>query len=212
MKEKKQNKKSCCSTKKKEASGFWQGLAYGLIPHTGCIAFIIGSVLGVTFLMEFFRPLLMNKYFFPALIALSLILAAISSIFYLRRYGMLSMHGIKSKWKYLSVMFGSTIGINLLFFLVIFPMVANVAVTAQEQPLTDQNTLSKITLQVAIPCAGHSPLISSELKKLSGVKNINYQSPDTFIVSYNPDETSKQDILSLEIFKEYKATVLSESK
>jgi len=104
-----------------------QGIVYGLIPHIGCIAFIIGSVLGVTVLTQFFRPLLLNPYFFDYLIALSLGFATLSSFLYLRRNGLLSTVGAKRKWKYLSTMYGSTIGINLLLFLVIFPLLANVS-------------------------------------------------------------------------------------
>ena len=57
---------SCCNNKYKsnDSTGWKSGLLYGLIPHIGCIAFIIGSILGVTVLMQFFKPLLMNRYFF----------------------------------------------------------------------------------------------------------------------------------------------------
>ena len=42
---------SCCgSVDKKERKGFWSGLMYGLIPHTGCIAFIIFTILGNIYL------------------------------------------------------------------------------------------------------------------------------------------------------------------
>ena len=62
---------NCCKPRKKPNS-FWQGLLYGLIPHTGCILFIISSVLGATVLMQFFKPLLMNRYIFHALIGVSI--------------------------------------------------------------------------------------------------------------------------------------------
>jgi hypothetical protein len=70
---------SCCSSKpKKEPKNVGQAILYGLVPHVGCIAFIIGSVLGVTFLTQIFKPLLMNRNFFYILIAISLLLATIS--------------------------------------------------------------------------------------------------------------------------------------
>ena len=103
-----------------------QGIGYALLPHTGCIAFIAGSILGVTFLMEFFRPLLMNRWFFHILIAISMGFATLSSMLYLRKQGLLSVAGAKRKWQYLSTMYGSTIGINLVLLLLVFPLLANV--------------------------------------------------------------------------------------
>ncbi|HQM95295.1 MAG TPA: hypothetical protein PLJ66_06380, partial [Methanofastidiosum sp.] len=59
-------------------------MVYGLVPHIGCIGFIVGSVLGVSVLMQFFRPLLMSRYFFYGLVALSLGFATVSVVLYLR--------------------------------------------------------------------------------------------------------------------------------
>jgi hypothetical protein len=47
-----------------EKKGILEGVAYGLLPHLGCIAFIIGTVFGVTVMVEFFKPFLTNQYFF----------------------------------------------------------------------------------------------------------------------------------------------------
>ena len=93
-----------------------KGIFYGLVPHIGCIAFLLGSVVGVAFLMNTFRPLLMNRYIFHFLIVLSLIFATFSSLVYLKKNDLLSFSGIKYKWKYLTTMYGFTIGINLLLF------------------------------------------------------------------------------------------------
>lgn len=192
--------------------GIWQGVAYGLIPHIGCIVFIIGSVLGVTVLMQFFKPLLMNRYFFYILILISLGFATLSSVLYLRKNGILSFAGMKRKWKYLSIMYGSTIGINLLLFLLIFPLLANVSIASNQVTgaitSTDQNFLK---LQVDIPCSGHAPLISGELKSINGVLDVQFSFPNNFDIKYDPVKTSKQQILSLEVFKTYPATVLEES-
>lgn len=185
---------------------FIQGITYGLIPHIGCIAFIIGSVLGVTVLMQFFKPLLMNPYFFHILVLISLIFATISSVLYLRKNGLLSSSGVKRKWRYLSVMYGSTIGVNLLLFLVIFPLLAN-ASTGDSGSIINSDSL--ITLKVDIPCPGHATLISEELKSINGVTDIKFSYPNLFDVKYDSSKTSEKQILSLEVFKTYKATIKS---
>ncbi|MFH1683006.1 MAG: heavy-metal-associated domain-containing protein [Candidatus Woesearchaeota archaeon] len=188
---------------KKNKNSFWQGLMYGLIPHIGCIAFIIGSILGVTVLMNFFKPLLMSRYFFHALMGVSIGFATLSSALYLRKNHLFSWKGAKKKWGYLSTMYGSTIGINLLLFLVIFPMLANAS-------SGEINTagLSSLNLAVDIPCPGHAPLITEELKTIAGVKETKFSFPKNFEVWYDPSITNYQEILSLEVFKSYPATVL----
>lgn len=217
MNEKINEKEECCKADgKQKSNGFFKGVIYGLIPHAGCIAFIIASILGVTAATELFKPLLLNPYFFYILVALSFTFATISSAIYLRKNGLLSSNGVKRKWKYLSTMYGSTIGVNLLLFMLIFPLLANVSVA--QSPTGNLalsnggiNTLSSLKLQVDIPCSGHAPLISDELKKIDGVSNIQFSLPNVFDVKYDSSKTSKQQILSLEVFKTYKATVLSES-
>lgn len=201
--------KSCCAPKKKPTNK-WEGFLYGLIPHIGCIGFIIGSVLGVTVLMQFFKPLLMNRYFFHFLILISLGFATASATLYLRKHKSLSAKGIKENKSYLSWMYGSTIGINLVLFFLVFPMLANVGSASTAESLnslggTEGSTLS---LEVDIPCPGHAPLISNELKAIKGVVNVNYNFPNEFEVVYS-SETSKEDILGLEVFEEYPATVIN---
>ena len=93
-----EQEKSCCGgAPKKEGKGFVSGLVYGLIPHTGCIAFILFTILGVTTASAIFKPLLMNRYFFHGLIALSFFFATISAAIYLKKKEMLSMEGIRKK-------------------------------------------------------------------------------------------------------------------
>ena len=189
-----------------------QGIAYGLIPHVGCIAFIIGSVLGVTALTQFFSPLMMNPYFFDILVALSFGFATLSSMLYLRKNGLLSTAGAKRKWKYLSTMYGSTIGINLLLFLVIFPLLANVSLASPTENSAGVNSgLSTLKLQVDIPCSGHATLISGELKKIEGVDGIQFSLPNIFTITYDSSKTSQQQMLALDVFKTYKATILDQS-
>ena len=203
----------CCKPTGKKPSGFLQGLMYGIIPHIGCIAFIIASILGLTVATSFFRPLLMKSYFFYIMIALSIVFATISAIFYLRKQGSLSIRNVKNHKKYLAVLYGSTVTISLLLYFVIFPLVAGSATAAgiTGAAVADLNNLNTITLDVAIPCPGHAPLITGDLKKLDGVVKIDYSPIKTFKVYYDPTKISKQEVLGLEVFKEYKATVKDES-
>lgn len=222
LNEKNEKKKACCNNSKdSDTHGnqqLLQGLTYGLIPHIGCIAFIIASILGVTVLTQFFKPLLMNQYFFYILIAISLAFATISSVLYLRKNGFLSSTGIRRKWKYLSIMYGSTIGSNLLLFMIIFPLLANISLAqpsatgyATKYTADGNFNLSSISLKVDIPCSGHAPLISGELKSIDGVVGVQFIFPNIFDINYDSEKTSKEKILSLEIFKTYRATVLDES-
>jgi copper ion binding protein len=193
----------------KSKNSLLQGIVYGLVPHTGCIAFIVASIVGATTAMNVFKPLLMNPYFFHILIVISLVFATVSSVVYLRKNRILSLPGVKRKWRYLSVMYSSTVGINLLFFMVIFPLLANVS-AAQSTGISFGGTISSVTLQVDIPCPGHAPLISEELKTIQGISGIQFQFPNIFEVKYDHTETSKEEMLSLDVFSVYKAAVINE--
>jgi copper chaperone CopZ len=225
-------KMHCESCAANDEKAFGQGILYGLIPHTGCIAFIIASVLGATAATQIFKPLLLNPYFFYILIALSFVFATASAIFYLKRQGFITLNKsedrleinfspntIRRKWKYLSTLYGSTIGINLILFMVIFPLLANVsifppAITSNIVAATsgDNNNLSSLNLQVDIPCSGHAPLITDELKSLEGVSSVQFNFPNIFNVKFDAAKTTKEKILSLEVFKTYKATLLNYSE
>ena len=232
----------CCNNKNQDKvlsksekkQGFWMGLVYGLVPHIGCIAFIVFTVLGVTAATTFFKPFLMNRYFFHILVALSIIFATISALFYFKKQGLITFNkskggleinflrlGIKRKWKYLLTLYGTTVGINLLLFMVIFPVVANlnsgstlrasmmaVFGRGEELELSESNAL--ITLKVDIPCPGHAPLIMGELETIDGTENVQFRSPNVFDVVYNPEKTSREELLSLEVFDSYKPTVMNE--
>ena len=194
----------------KKSKGMAQGIMYGLIPHIGCIAFIVGSVLGVTVLTQFFTPLLMNPYFFHILIAISIGFATLSSVLYLRKNGVLSFNGMKYKWKYLTTMYGSTVGINLVLFMLIFPLLANVSLAAPTGLVIADGNVAYLSMEVDIPCPGHAPLISQELKTISGVGDVEFAFPNIFNVEYDVTKTTKQEMLSLDVFKTYKANVVSE--
>jgi len=200
----------CCDEKdnKKKKKGLWQGIIYGTIPHIGCIMFIIAAVLGATVLMQFFRPLLMNRYIFHYLILISVGFATLSSFFYLRKCNCLSKQGIKSKKGYLAIMYGSTVGINLVLFLLVFPFIASITGNVSAAEI---GGLSMLEVSVDIPCPGHAPLITNELKTIKGVEGSQYSFPNDFKVYYDASKTSKVEILSLEVFDEYPAEVLKET-
>lgn len=56
----------------------------------------------------------------------------------------------------------------------------------------------------------HAPLISEELKTINGVKSIRYRFPNKFEVRYDPAITSREEILSLDVFDTYRAVVIEE--
>lgn len=200
---------ACCKPKKEyKGKNPLMGILYGIIPHIGCIMFIIAAVLGATILMQFFRPLLMNRYIFHYLILISIGFATFSSLIYLRKNKSLSWKGIKRKKGYLSIMYGSTVGINLILFFLVFPLVAGATGNVSAAEIGDSSLFS---ISVDIPCPGHAPLITNELKTIQGVKGSEYNFPNKFNVYYDSGITSEEEILSLDVFEEYPATVLEEN-
>ena len=69
----------------------------------------------------------------------------------------------------------------------------------------NENNLSEILIKVSIPCEGHVYLINSKLRELEGVKEVEYAQSFKFKVYYDSSKTSKEKILSLNIFKQYAA-------
>jgi hypothetical protein len=204
--------KSCCQSPQGEKpKNFFAGLLYGLLPHTFCIAFIALSIIGATTAATFFRKFLLLPYFFEILIGLSLVFATISAVFYLRKNGSLSSSGIKNHWQYLSILYGSTVAVNLLFFLVIFPLTANLNLSkSRPGVLSEQSRLQTATIQVQIPCSGHASLITGEFQKNPGIGAVKFQLPNRFLVEYDPAKISLGQILALDIFKTYPAQVVSQ--
>jgi hypothetical protein len=205
-----QNKetKDCCQScdTNNTQKGFWSGLLMGLIAHSGCILFIVFTILGVTTLSAFFKPFLASKFSFYFLIILSFILTTISAVIYLNKARLLSWLGIKRKWKYLATLYGTTIAVNLILFLVIFPAMANWRIglgDAASLAVINQ-TNSKLSLEVDIPCSGHSYLIIMELKKNQGISEVIYRTPDFFDVYYDSNKITKEQILASEIFTSFK--------
>jgi len=224
--------KKCANPKHK--GGFLSGIVYGLIAHIGCIGFIIFSILGVTTAASVFRPLLLNYYFFHILIVISLIFATGSAVLYLRKHGLIDLkkesgaweiqfvsEGVKKEWKYLTILYTTTVGINLFLFMLVFPVVANIdsgtnltsAISStfrKEANIEVQEGENYVELEVAIPCPGHAPLIRGDLQEIEGVTGVQYRMPDYFDVTYLPEKTSTEEIVSLEVFRTYKAEIVEE--
>lgn len=199
-----QEKNCCAVTKDKKNKGVLAGILYGLIPHTFCIAFIIFSIIGSVVATTFLKKFLLIPYFFQLLVIVSLLLATISSAIYLKRAGCLCVAGIKKEKKYLATLYSSTLLINLLMFLVVFPVLAN---TNSTNTLNVAKYPASLSMAVQIPCSGHAPLIIDELKKNSGVGSVKFRLPNIFDIHYDSSITSKEEIISSEVFKTYK-TVL----
>ena len=206
-------KEPVCCEKNNASRGFLSGLLYGLIPHFGCLLFIVFSVLGATALSAVFKPLLLKSYFFYLLIVLSLLLATLSAGVYLKRNRLLNISGAKKQWKYLSVLYGTTVFVNLFLFFVAFPYLANLNISsfsaASAGIINSQNIFSKFTIEVNVPCSGHAPLVIDELKKINGVQDVKFRLPDIFDVSYDPQKTSKEDIISADVFRDFPAKIIT---
>lgn len=196
---------TCCAPHKDSSKkSFLQGLLFGLLPHTFCIAFIVFSVIGATIATTLIKKVLLVPYFTEILIGISIIFATISIIFYLKKQKCLCVKGIKDRWKYITTMYTVTILVNVLMFFVVMPTLANIS----SNQTINANALSNVlTIKVDIPCSGHAPLITDELKKLDGINQVNFKSLDTFEIKYNPNKLTPERITALEIFKTYKAVV-----
>lgn len=68
---------------------------------------------------------------------------------------------------------------------------------------------SSVKLAVNIPCPGHALLITNALKSINGVLEVDFDFPNVFDVKYVPAKTSKEAILSVDIFKTYEAKVVN---
>jgi len=185
---------------KDNKKGILKGITFALIPHIGCILFIVLSVIGVTVTSRYLQFIFFNKYLFYILIGVSLLFATISTVFYLKTNSILSLAGVKRKYKYILLLFGTTISINLLLFLVVFPYIANIS---KSQEIPANIDLQSKSIIVDIPCSGHAPLIINELKKQDGVIAVKFKLPKQFDIKFDGDVTSINKIMNMEIFKEF---------
>lgn len=197
----------CCGVKDQKDHGIAKGIIYGLFPHSFCILFILLSIIGATTGSIFLSKFLTIPYFFESLMAISFLFAAISAIIYLKKNNCLNLEGIRKKRNYLIILFGITLVANLSMFYLVFPLIAKMDNKKEVVALNESENFKneEIEIQVEIPCSGHSFLIRSELKKLSGVKSVEFIPLNKFKVAYDPNEVGKEEILELEIFKTYKA-------
>ncbi len=183
------------SDKKNEIKdGLKNGIISAVIPHVGCIAFIVATLLGISAGSVFLKKFILASWSFPVLFFLSFLLASISSLLYFKR------NCCENKTKYISILLGSVILVNGLLFYVVFPWVANINGKASVDILAG---LSEVKLKVQIPCSGHAPLIVDELKN-AGVTKVTYNDPDKFDVVYDGDKITKNEIINLAILKEFK--------
>lgn len=208
----KQQKDSCCAVKKDSQSrGILSGIMLGVLPHSFCLAFALFSMIGAVTASAFLKTFLLIPNFFLFLVIVSLVLASVSAAIYLKRSGCLCASGIKSKWRYLAVVYAGTILVNLLMFFVVLPAVANVDFRKPPRELAgiqdQKGPLAELKLSVQIPCSGHASLIIDEIKKNCDVQSVKFSLPDTFDIKYDPKKTTPEQIASLEIFKTYKAII-----
>ncbi len=172
------------------------GVLSVIVPHLGCIAFVILTLLGISTGAVFFHQFLANRFAFPLLIALSFVLAGISSFFYLKK------NCCVNKTKYVGILFASVLVFNGILFYGIFPWAANVNGQSSNPALAH---LSDLKLKVEIPCTGHASLITNSLKE-AGAEEIIFKQPDIFSVKYDSNIVVKDNLLNLDIFDEYQAT------
>lgn len=195
----------CCQKTEKQPTGLWHGIIFGLLPHSFCLGFIIFSVLGATVFSTIFRQFLLLPHFFEILVGVSFVLATASALIYLGKFNLLSVSGIQRKWRYLLILYGTTIVVNVLFLTVIFPRVAGMGTS---RPVFGQNGLVTKTISVQIPCSGHAPLIIDELKKIDGVASVSFNNSGYFEIGFDPQKTTIEQILQAGIFKTYPATIV----
>ncbi len=198
--------RKCCNER-----SMIKGILYGALPHSFCILFIIFSIAGSAVMASLLKPFFLNSSFFYLLIAFSFFAATVSAFFYFRKNGKLSLSGLLSGKRYLAVLYGTTFIVNMILFILIFPVAANMSsglglkssIAQAFWADTSETADNFFWAEVDIPCSGHSPLISEELRGLEGVEKVIFSFPNVFKVEYNPEIVSKEEILSLEIFKTY---------
>jgi len=194
---------NCCQQNDKSKKGFWQGIIYGIFPHTFCILFIIFSIIGATGATLVTKNILLIPHFFSFLFIISFLFATFSALIYLKKTDCCTLVKISTKWKYLLILYTATISTNVLFIFYIFPAVANFQ---PQIAIAQENQYQVINISVDIPCPGHAPLIMDEVKKDDGVIGINFEMPNNFKITIDPEKTSVGKIATMEIFKQFKLT------
>lgn len=197
-----ENKNICCENSKE--GGVFKGFLLGLLPHSFCIGFILFSAMGATFFASAFKKFLIYPYFFHVLIFLSLAIATISCVLYLRMKKCLCFAGAKKNWKYITTLYSATIITGLIMFFVVFPIMSNIGSAGA---MASENESESLIMKIQIPCSGHAPLIIDELKKEKGVGIVRFKMPNIFTINYDPKKIDSEKIWALEIFKIFKAEI-----
>jgi hypothetical protein len=83
--------------------------------------------------------------------------------------------------------------------------ITNNSITGKTIYEPSDSNLQTIKLKVSIPCSGHAFLIENALNK-AGAENVDFQMPNIFIVTYNPNNLNKEQIMNIDLFKQYPAT------
>lgn len=205
-------KNHCCAVgKEKKSRGVFSGIILGVLPHSFCIAFALFSIIGAVTASAFLKKFILIPNFFFFLVVVSLILATVSCVVYLKKGGCLCASGLRGKWRYIMTVYLGTILVNLLMFFVVLPALANVSfqkVAVENTGIQSQDSnLSELTIRVQIPCSGHASLIIDEIKKNCDVQSVRFSMPDVFHVEYDSKKMTPEKLASLEIFKTYKATI-----
>lgn len=196
----------CCQQNNNHKKGFWSGIFFGLVPHAFCIIFLAASIIGVTGATAFFKKFLLIPHFFLFLVIISFLFATLTAVIYLRKTGCLCLSDIKNRWKYLLTLYTVTITTNIVIIFAIFPLMANI----HSGYANNQGGLQKVvSIDVGIPCSGHAPLIITEIKSIIGVDIVKFKIPNTFEITFNPEKTSLEKIISLEIFKTFRLKTVS---
>ena len=89
---------------------------------------------------------------------------------------------------------------NFVLFYVVFPWAANLS---GKSSITLASNLSNLKIQVDVPCSGHAPLVIYELKK-AGVSEVSFSNPDVFDIKYDSGKISKDEIVKLKLFEDFK--------
>lgn len=196
----------CCRRNKSHKKGLWSGMLFGLVPHTFCIIFLAASIIGAAGATALFKQFLLIPHLFLFLVIISFLFATLTAVIYLKKADCLCFSGIKNKWKYLTTLYAMTIITNAVIIFLIFPFATNIQANYASGEMGPQKTVS---VDVAIPCSGHAPLIMAEIKQVFGVNAVKFKIPNTFEITFNPTKTSLDKIAALEIFKTFKLNRVS---
>jgi len=68
---------------------------------------------------------------------------------------------------------------------------------------------AKLRFRASIPSYDHADMIAERLKNVDGVLVVYWSPPDIFDVEYDPSKLSPRDIISVDMLREYNASIIS---